>query len=160
MAQLETKMDVEEGANGETIPFRVELPNLIGIDPLTVEFGAESSIKEMTAMLTEQLKLDQPLRLQTAMPFDSVPPCFDIKVGDSDRIDFDENTFTISKDTRFVEYWNDFLEAANRLDEEKDTDQTEGEVQYDGKLKALLRGTTLTIGDARIAFQRTVQCQI
>ena len=151
---IETKMDVDAPNNGEAVPFRVVLGNLEGY-PLQMEFDANSSITDMTSSLQKHLKLEQSLKLQTPIPFDSIPPCFDIKVGNADRIDFDANRFTIAKDTRFVEYWNDFLEAVTMAEEQKE--QTEGEVQYDGKLKALLNGTTLTIGDARIQFQRTLR---
>ena len=154
---IETKIDGDGQPNGETVSFRVMLDNLKGFDPLTVDFDADSTIKEMTSSMEQRFKLGQSLRLQTAFQFESVPPTFEVKVADVDHIDFDTNTFSISKNTRFVEYWNDFLDAATMVEEQKNTEQTEGEVQYDGQLKAQLDGTMLRIGDAQIEFQRTVK---
>jgi len=153
----DTKMDVDDHTDGESVSFRVELVNLKGIEPQRVEFDGNSTVKEMTSTLEQHFNLKQSLRLQTPLAFESVPPCFAIKVGDENSFDFDSGSFTIAKGTRFVEYWNEFLDAAKMVEEQKNAEQTEGEVQYDGQLKAQLKGTTLVIGDARIQFQRTLR---
>ena len=143
----------------ETVSFHVNLPNIIGLGPLLVNFDGNCTVQQMMDTLEQQLKLGGCLELESPIPFDSIPPYFAVKVGHTDRFDFDKKCFTISKDTRFVQYWNDFLDAANKLEEQKSTEPSEGEVQYDGKLKAHLDrlGTTLHIGDARIQFLRTLR---
>merc|ERR1712113_847184 len=63
--------------------------------------------------------------------------------------------------TRFIQYWNDFLDEAKLYDEfeQKKPEQIEGEIRYDGKLSVKLKNDNkrLHIGDAQIEFMRTLR---
>ena len=65
--------------------------------------------------------------------------------------------FQIAAGSRFIEYWNDFLDEAILHDNEQKTQQIEGEIGLEGALSVKLKGSTLNIGDARIQFQRTLR---
>ena len=145
--------------NSDNMLFKVTLSNLNGVDPLSIQLPKDASFAEINQTINQILKLDDDTAVELIKPthLETVPPAFPIKVGSEDIIDFEKGIFEISKDTRFIQYGNDFLDKARLCDDEsKSDDQTEGEIKFDGNLSAKLEEKTLRIGDARIQFQRTV----
>ena len=145
--------------NSDNMLFEVTLSNLNGVDPLSIQLPKDASFAELNQTINQILKLDDDTAVELIKPthLESVPPAFPIKVGSADIIDFEKEIFEISKDTRFIQYGNDFLDKARLYDDEsKNDDQTDGEIKFDGNLSAKLEEKTLMIGDARIQFQQTV----
>ena len=144
--------------------FPIQLTNLTGVDPINVQFNSNFTVKDMTQKLEKIMKMEKIIGEKTTFDFSSrfttdnkVPKSYPITVGEDDTIDFAGNEFKISPTTRYIQYWNDFLDEAKLYDEEQKTDQTEGEISYDGTLSVLLERNTLKIGDAKIDFQRTLR---
>ena len=161
MAQGQVETKAPEGDGGESLRFSVSLVNLQGGEPVSVEFDKNASLEDMGRTINAMLKLNNEdgLRMGRSFPTAPIPNSFAIKVGSSDVIDFAQGMFTIAPTTRLISYYNDFLDEAKLLDEEKaNAEQTEGEVRFDGTLKAQLKSdSSLVIGDARIQFQRTLR---
>ena len=165
--QVESK--TQSNQTGEEVAFIANLSDLKGCDPIQINLDQNTLIKNLSSEIKKLLKLDEnvtnntktDLHFQNTLNLkDKLPKTFELKVcGKENIIDFANNKFTISSDTRFIEYWNDFLDEAIIYDEEKKTDQVEGEIQYEGKLKVTLKdnGTKLNIGDAEIEFMRTLR---
>lgn len=157
---VETQARGECDGQSETLELSVTLPNLQGIEPLTIKLLKDASIPDVNQTVNQLLKLDDDSAVKLMNPtyFETIPPAFEIKVGSTDSVDFEKGVFTISSDTRFIQYANDLLDEAKSYDDESKADQTEGEIRCDGNLKALLENnSTLRIGDARIQFQRTLR---
>eukprot|EP01084_Bolivina_argentea_P002007 3697_1 len=163
MDPMDTKDDGEEATNQQDdrkqIEFKAQLQNVKGCDPIPFSLDKWTKIKEISDKMNELMKLNAQNGLEYRASFHSnaIPRTFEVKVGTQDIIDFNENVFTISDTTRFIEYWNDFLDEAKAHDKEEKTQQIEGEIRYDGGLSVKLKNDTLNIGDARIEFQRTLR---
>eukprot|EP01084_Bolivina_argentea_P077345 140277_1 len=161
--QTETKIDAEDTTNDDDskcIEFKAELSNLKGCDSITISIEKTTKIDEISQKINKTLKLEKDKALQYKKSFymTSIPKSFELKIGTEDIINFSENIFSISSQTRFIEYWNDFLDEAIIFDREEKTEPVEGEIRCDGKLSVkLLKNKILQIGDARIEFQRTLR---
>ena len=159
--QMETEQTETKTNDDDVVTFKAQLNGLKGVDPIPIPLDNSLKINEISTKMNEILKLINSnhgaLRFKKSFFANSIPKSFELKVGNEDRIDFNENIFTISEGTRIIEYWNDFLDEAIIHDNEQKTEQIEGEIGYDGALKVKLRGTSLNIGDARIEFQRTLR---
>eukprot|EP01084_Bolivina_argentea_P077346 140278_1 len=157
--QIESKTN--EGSETQTISFNAQLSNLTGCPPVHVSFDDKTTpMTQITPTVNEMIKIeDNLLQFKNKFPSNKVPNSFQIKVGTENIIDFTNKKFTISSDTRFIEYWNDFLDESKIFDDEKKTAQIEGNIRYDGNLSVSLKNKNkiLHIGDARIEFQRTLR---
>eukprot|EP01083_Nonionella_stella_P189723 702197_1 len=163
MEPMDTKDEGEEPSNAnddrKQIEFKAQLQNVKGCDPLPFSLDKWTKITEISDKMNEfmQLNPQNGFQYHTSFPYNAIPRTFEVKVGTQDIIDFNENLFVISDTTRFIEYWNDFLDEAKAHDKEEKTQQIEGEIRYDGGLSVKLNNNTLNIGDARITFQRTLR---
>eukprot|EP01084_Bolivina_argentea_P077344 140276_1 len=164
MALLETKTDTDylsNDNNGESISFRAELSNLKGINPINIEFDQNTLTKNMNEKMHEIFKLTtNALKFKNTYNIQQIPVSFPIKISTINNIDFENNEFSIDSNTRFIEYWNDFLDKIKLFDDEKKNPSTqiEGEIRYDGQLEVQLKNNNLLrIGAARIQFQRTLR---
>ena len=158
VSHTSTKATKNDG--GDTLRFSVSLTHVQGVQPIAVDFDKNATLEEMTHTVNKMLNLSHNgLQVARISPAQRIPRSFTIKVGASDVIDFERRKFCISSTSRFVAYWNDFLDEAKLFDEEKMSNKRdEGGVRFDGALQARLNSdSSLTIGDARIQFQRTLR---
>jgi len=139
-----------------------EVHGIKGCPPIQMTFdNASTSVSKIAPSIGALVGLEtsQAIQLQNKMLSSTIPCSFDIKVGDANVIDFVNKEFIVARDTRLVEYWNEFLDEAVRFDEEEKSEPVEGEVRFEGGLSVSLKNDsrTLNIGDARIEFQRTLR---
>ena len=139
-----------------TIKLTFELANIVGIDPLILEFDEDESMNEIETKLKSITGIGDKIQFQDEFtPNNKVPKSFAIKVGNRDIIDFDANKFQISSNTRFIQYWNDLKDEMNKYD--SNDNNNNNHIQYEGDMIVELDNNELQIGDAIITFQRTLR---
>ena len=144
-----------------TITLKLKMSNITGINAIDIEFDEDESLKEMIRKIEKMINIDgdEIGKLEFAKSFGSdnkIPKSYSIKIADKDVIDFKRHNFTISSDTRFIEYWHQFFDEANKYIQQEHIKHPE-HVQYEGNLAAKLQDNQLKIGDATITFQRTLR---
>ena len=156
--QVTNKVPKSETGTNAALTFPIQLVDLDGIGPIGVEFDPNATIKDMAQKLKKIVDIDTSFEFVSRFTENNkIPKSYPLIVGDENIIDFAGNEFKISPNTRFIEYWNDFLDESKLYDEEKKFEQTEGYIKYEGDLSVMLEDDILTIGDAKIQFQRTLR---
>ena len=121
------KLENEEKKDEEDLPtvkLNVNLSNIVGIDPLNIEFDEDESLNEMIEKIKKFTNIDD-IKFQHQFTTKS----YKITIGDLDIIDFKNRKFEISSNARFI-----------LLDETK---QCEQETKLDEDISSLSSSTNL-----------------
>ena len=147
-----------------TIIVPVQLPKLKDLPPMKIKIDKNSNMMQFIQKLQEFTKIQDDILKFTKDS--SVPRSYPISVGDKDIFDFENNIFTISHKSKFLQFWNDWLDEAkiyerNKLREEKknddDQDQEMSEYTEIPSVKLIKDDTALQVGEVEVSFERTLR---
>ena len=141
------------------LPFRLQLKDLNGIDPLTIKFDYKNTIDDITQILKKKVKIYNGWLYfpHKFTPNNKVPMTFNVEISNQNIINFAANEFKISSNTRFIQYWNDFLDEAKMYHEEKKQEKNKDDIKCEGDLCVTLKDDILSVGDVKITFERTLR---
>ena len=158
---VENKSD---DAGGNLLRVQFELPKLSGCKPLELLLDGKDTIRSTLDEINKSLSLNNnELKYLGALTMERR---FKIIIDDKNVIKWDNQTFLISKDTSFIEYFNDFLyeskESAKLKENKMNNDEKEDlNIKYEGSMITRLENNNneLTLGgnDVKISFHRTLR---
>ena len=133
--------------------------------PIELSFVGKESVKQSIEKLYKELAFkNREIVYNGALTRER---SFFIEMGNKDEMDWDKEKFTIGADTRFIEYWNDFLrECLSQLSLQQNSmtheEKTDFSLKYDGPMEAKLDNTDskrsiLKMGSVDITFHRTLR---